>query len=179
MKENFTLNKAIREAILQGLMKLLKTRRLENITVQDLTKVAGVSRSSFYRNFESKEQVLFLYLKELYQAFLAEEKRSGRTDRKALLVSRFHFIREHQDLFWALHRNNLIFVAFDKMEMDIISMLSGTDQTLDDYYRAMLSGSFAAIIDKWFDHSLRESDEQMAELFCRIPFRLDDILSRD
>lgn len=46
------------QAILEGAYELLRTAPLRNISIDDLTKRAGLSRSSFYFYFESKWQVL-------------------------------------------------------------------------------------------------------------------------
>lgn len=46
------------QAILEGAYDLLRTAPLRNISIDDLTKRAGLSRSSFYFYFESKWQVL-------------------------------------------------------------------------------------------------------------------------
>jgi len=46
------------QAILEGAYDLLRTVPLRNISIDDLTKRAGLSRSSFYFYFESKWQVL-------------------------------------------------------------------------------------------------------------------------
>jgi AcrR family transcriptional regulator len=46
------------QAILEGAYDLLRTVPLRNISIDDLTKRAGLSRSSFYFYYESKWQVL-------------------------------------------------------------------------------------------------------------------------
>ena len=46
------------QAILEGAYDLLRTIPLRNLSIDDLTKRAGLSRSSFYFYFESKWQVL-------------------------------------------------------------------------------------------------------------------------
>ena len=53
MKSEITLNESVKEAIEIALMRLLQKKDINKITVTELTDVAGVGRSSFYRNFES------------------------------------------------------------------------------------------------------------------------------
>ena len=62
MENTLTLNKTIRESLALALIRLLKKKDFSSITVSEIVKLAGVSRSSFYRNFESKEQLLLSYL---------------------------------------------------------------------------------------------------------------------
>lgn len=53
------------QAILQGAYELLRNQSLRNVSIDDLAKSAGISRSSFYFYFESKWQVLSALLASL------------------------------------------------------------------------------------------------------------------
>jgi len=56
--------------------RLLDTRPLHDITVDDLARGAGISRSAFYFYFASKEQVLLSLLDRLVQEQLQDERES-------------------------------------------------------------------------------------------------------
>ncbi|MBQ9664213.1 MAG: TetR/AcrR family transcriptional regulator [Oscillospiraceae bacterium] len=47
-----------KERISEALLHLLRTTPYTDITVQSLADCAGVSRMSFYRNFDSKDEVI-------------------------------------------------------------------------------------------------------------------------
>ena len=51
MKEVMSVNETVREALAIALLKLMKSQEFAKITVSDIVRVAGVGRSSFYRNF--------------------------------------------------------------------------------------------------------------------------------
>lgn len=51
----------ITDSIIQALFILLKENELSKISVTDLVAKAGVSRSLFYRNFNSFEDVIYSY----------------------------------------------------------------------------------------------------------------------
>ena len=53
------------QAILEGAYDMLRTMPLRNVSIDDLTKRAGLSRSSFYFYFESKWQVLSALLSKV------------------------------------------------------------------------------------------------------------------
>ena len=55
---NTESNRLTREAIRTGLIMLMHNNKYDRITVTDIIKRAGVSRSGFYRNYQSKEEVL-------------------------------------------------------------------------------------------------------------------------
>ena len=61
-----------KERLSGALLELLKTVPYEDITVQRISDHAGVSRMAFYRNFDSKDDVIRYYLEKLTDQFLRE-----------------------------------------------------------------------------------------------------------
>ena len=51
--------------IVRGLQECLKTKPLKAITVSDLYKVSGISRATFYRLFDTPEDVLIYQLDQM------------------------------------------------------------------------------------------------------------------
>ncbi|MGQ7361971.1 TetR/AcrR family transcriptional regulator [Streptococcus suis] len=58
--------------IQEALLQLIQQKEYEKITITDIAKRAGVTRISFYRNFDSKDAILELALKSAFQAYQAE-----------------------------------------------------------------------------------------------------------
>ena len=73
-KQKITMNETVREAIAQALIRLMKTTPFAQISISEIAKVAGVSRSSIYRNYDSKEQILHSHIHALYHSYFEEEK---------------------------------------------------------------------------------------------------------
>ncbi|MDK2813708.1 MAG: hypothetical protein PWQ08_963 [Clostridiales bacterium] len=63
----------IKKLVVDSTLLLAKKKNIENITVQDILSVSGISRSTFYRHFEDKYDVLNwcyqLYVDELISQF--------------------------------------------------------------------------------------------------------------
>ena len=62
-KENLRLsneesNRLTRECLQTALVYLLSEKSLEDITITELVKRSGVSRTAFYRNYNTKEDIL-------------------------------------------------------------------------------------------------------------------------
>ena len=57
--------------IVEALCALMKNTSFQDISITAVTKKAGVSRMSFYRNFESKEDVISYYIDYMMKAYLA------------------------------------------------------------------------------------------------------------
>ena len=55
--------------MVQALMQLLQTKSLSNITISELTERAGVSRMTYYRNYNSMDEIFISYLKDLVESY--------------------------------------------------------------------------------------------------------------
>ena len=59
---NAEKNSHVKKQITHTLLDMIKKQSLTQISVRDLCNEAGVGRASFYRNYESKEDVLTAYI---------------------------------------------------------------------------------------------------------------------
>lgn len=55
------------ELICTGLKQCLREKSFENITISDIQRISGVSRSTFYRNFDRIEDVLALMCDRVFE----------------------------------------------------------------------------------------------------------------
>jgi AcrR family transcriptional regulator len=64
--------RAIRAELSEAALQLLVERGFESVTIDDLARVAGVSRRTFFRYFSSKEDMVFAFLDQ-WAVRLAED----------------------------------------------------------------------------------------------------------
>ena len=62
--------KRSREWIQGALVELMKKKEYESITIKDITDKAGVARLTFYRHYQSKEEVLEDYFAQQFSRYL-------------------------------------------------------------------------------------------------------------
>ena len=62
MNKNEIANNIVRESLTDALFSLMSKKEFNDITITELSKKAGVSRLSFYRNYNSKEEIIVKYL---------------------------------------------------------------------------------------------------------------------
>ena len=67
MNEELRYKDTVKEAIAIALVDLMGTRPLDQISVKDIVLRAGVGRSSFYRNFGRREDILLLCIDHMLQ----------------------------------------------------------------------------------------------------------------
>ena len=60
-------NAITRECIESALVLLMKEKSFSEISIQDIIRKAGVGRSSYYRNYDSKEAILMSHMENIIQ----------------------------------------------------------------------------------------------------------------
>ena len=72
--DNAEKNIYVKKQITAALLELLETKELKDISVSQITATAKVSRISFYRNYQDKEDILRVYMKQLMADFRYEHR---------------------------------------------------------------------------------------------------------
>ena len=163
---NTESNRLTREAIRTGLIMLMHNNKYDRITVTDIIKRAGVSRSGFYRNYQSKEEVLDEVAGEIKVLVLGECP-----DITMDLHERYLFVFNAVAQGWG--SVELLLGADIPPEMTLRlesyfeDALNGHNAKTTYYYSALCS-SLLTIVDSWYKGGMKESAEEMADLMAEI-----------
>ena len=65
-------NLRVKRNIVRALIELMQKKNYSDISVSEITALAGVSRISYYRNYDSKEDILTESLESLMTHFSEE-----------------------------------------------------------------------------------------------------------
>lgn len=155
----------------QALLTLLEKDSFSDITISEICIQADLSRRTFYRHFNSKEELLCFYIERLcfsYNDLFQEE-----SDRRLPNVTRifFSFWLEHRPFLLLLKKNHLeslLFNTFSKLLPAIyqdssIKPLTTPNMTSRYYISIFCSGGYALLLLHWLDHGCTDSPEFMAE----------------
>lgn len=153
--------------ITEALLLLLKKKEYKDISIVEICKKAGVTRMSFYRNFESKEDILRKKVRYITDSFLEESAISYKNDTiNSYFIKLFTHMKQQIELCNALNKAGLIHIIKD--EFDRI-FLNTYRQEYDEYKSAFLAGGIYNVFLFWFIHDCRDNPKDLAK-------RLDDIL---
>ena len=96
---NEARNAYVVEHITQSMLKLLKEKPLNDISIREIVDDAAVGRTSFYRNFETKEDVIKKHIEYLIGTWDQEYKASGKDSNAELYGSLFKHLKDNAHFF--------------------------------------------------------------------------------
>ena len=165
---NNEANRITRESICTALLSLMETREFEKITITELVRKAGVSRQSFYRNYTTKEDIIFEIEDELMTVFsesLKETKYEG--NMKQWFHDFFSFMKENRFMVSVLHKANLSEVLLAKFSR-IVEKQTQENSADIHYYITGVMGGLRAIAMEWFLNGMQESEDEMSAVCAQL-----------
>ncbi|MDY2792352.1 MAG: TetR/AcrR family transcriptional regulator [Eubacteriales bacterium] len=106
-------NTWVKRQITAALLNLLKEKKLADISVSELTEMAGVGRVSFYRNYQTKEDILREESDRLIQEWGKLYEANPESAPETLFPSLFDFYREHRDFYTTLYEAGMSTIMMD------------------------------------------------------------------
>jgi AcrR family transcriptional regulator len=162
------------EWILEALLFLMDKKAFKNITVKELAEKAGVDRKTFYRHFESKEDVLRFYMDTIYQDYVDELKKHETLTSYIIGQSYFSVMRKHLSFFQKLEKNNLmIFLLslFDAYLPEIHKKFESdenNDISFSEYATSYFTGGFWNLSVRWIRSGAKQTPQEMAEIVEKV-----------
>ena len=164
-KYNQESNQITRESLEISLMQLLEKKELKKITISELVERAGVSRAAFYRNYNSKEQILeeifkntvqgitdkleeFNFKTEMYQIWLFLFKEAKKEARVISLAIDYNF------------EKLLTQAVFDFLE----KRNRNAKKMTNSYMNSFWSSAVVSVLSKWIKDGMKVPAEKIASL---------------
>lgn len=167
MDKRMAINKEVKDKITEAFFSLLKNPDIseEEITITGITRLAGVSRMAYYRNFSSRLGIIEYYLKEIVWKDIENSLSEGVSWGSVEYYTQFYRImKEHKDNMLLLDSN-----GYSGMILNIFNetneLLAG-DMPVNSIERFSLYFSAGAAFNSamvWLRDGCMESPEEMAE----------------
>lgn len=160
-KSTHTLALKSQQWITQALFALVQKKALEEITISELCKKADVSRRTFYRNFEDKQDIVQTYFAILQQEYLSLIKDMTQTDFQSFSLSYFHFWSKHMEFLKAVKKDQLLYTTFVEMLNTFIPTLypSHLDKLHYDIY--FIIGGLHHVLLIWIQSDCKDTPQQI------------------
>lgn len=149
------------ELICTAVLELLETKPLGEITISDVQRRSTVSRSTFYRNFDSLEDVLALLCDRGFDEIAAGSGAS-------VYIRMFHYWFNNAAVLEALVRTGRADILAESLKKLLLRSkeLPGMDEARLDYFAANIGYVMTGILATWLKRGRRESEAELAGILA-------------
>lgn len=165
-------NRITRECLQTALITLMSQKPFDKITISELVRRSGVSRTAFYRNYNTKEDILN-ELGDVFFDIIAKSFTEERflNDRRSWYYDFFHIIESNSQtirLLLQAHMLNMpIFSTYS-----FFNKLNRTENISAHYAFLAWQSALSAITIHWFENGMKESIDYMAD-FCNAALKFE------
>ena len=158
--ENFA-----RQAIIEGLLSLMKKKPFDDISVTEIAAEAGIARRTFYIYYSTKQDVLYDYYAVLTREYDSAVPNDGKINDLVQYEYFFRFWDTHKEYLELLHSQGMLYILLHGfsgyMERRVLRE-SGTVQSR--YVYAYSAGGLWSVLNEWVENGYREEPEELAQI---------------
>lgn len=164
-------NHRVRKQITEGLFSLLRKKPFSEITVTDIVREADVARASYYRNFESREQIIEAAMDTLRDELMNDvrydddehifNQENTRTGFERALTC---CLVRKADLLALYHNGfgSLIQRTFNRYTMEFAGNMPVN--SVERYKLYFISGAVTNVLIEWLNEGAKEPPKEIASL---------------
>ena len=156
-------NTYVKRQITTALLELLKEKSISDISITELTQKAQIGRISFYRNFQTKEDILREESDRLINEWGRLYETNPESAPETLFPSLFDFYREHKEFYTILYHEGMTSV----MQETILNAIIITPEmaNIEAYMKSFWAyGVFGWMIE-WIKRGMPESGRELLKIF--------------
>ena len=165
-------NMIARECMVTALMKLLKKKKISNISITELCQCAGVSRMTYYRNYSSKEEILTSHLKKIMEEYRLDfELQHISSDFWSIqnMLHCMNYFEIHHAFLESLFQSNLSKYFISALTDYILSVWYSEGDSVERFFRLQaFSGSLYNTYLAWHANPNLATKEQLARYLHNI-----------
>lgn len=148
------------EKITDSLLDLMNKMPFDKINVSDIVRRAGVGRASFYRHFDSKEEVVRHHLARLFREWRREYEAGDKSEEFGISLLR-HFYG-HRNFYLLLHRCGMSHYLLEAIR-ETVELDSKSDQ--EAYPLSWFAGGLYGLVDEWTRRGMTVPPEKLGAEF--------------
>ena len=157
-----------RKQITDALLKLMEKYPYDEISVKQIVLETDLVRKTFYRNFESKDDVLRSHIRTILRDYF-DIVNNAKGD---VLTTIFAFAVKHKKLLRLLDKNDMMYFVLQGMNEFILSMKDKTNPELNpftklfegldsDYLITLNIGGIWNVISLWVRRGMKDDPEEV------------------
>ena len=169
MDKRKEVNRIVRESLAEALIYYMKIKPFGEITVTEIITKAGVARATYYRNFESKEELAREYISSLANEFARNHVAYGAIDSYETIAHLLNYIDEHKDILTMYAKAGLADLIVDSLtDVSMYKIDKELYKTLDEDTFTIFIGGLYAFVRKWMLDGAKTPPESVARAFYNV-----------
>ena len=161
---NEEINLITKDSIQEALVYLLSKKDIDDISVTEIVKKAGVSRTAYYRNYQSKEDILKDFSMNVFNLIFSQlDREDFAKDPKNWYRFIFTQIKNNARIVKLVVKARL-YTAEEFLPKSDLTMLSINEQ----YQIFAMESALVNLIQKWVEEDFVLSVEEMTELCFKL-----------
>lgn len=161
MRRKSITSEMMQSYITDSLLILMEQKDFQSITVGEIAKKAGVNRSTYYRHFNKKEDVIVYFFDHISRSFLDWEK-THEFDFKEYLTEMYTHYYQHKRQLLTIYKNGLSFLLLNVLQEHLgNNRLSDSPLSVQYDTTFYIGGTFNHFM-LWFARDMEDSPETMA-----------------
>lgn len=164
---NEASNKLTRECLRTALMKLMEQKPYDQISITEIIKKAGVSRTAFYRNYGSKDELIAEITNEVTDAVTRSViNHEFEKNPKEWYESSLQYISDNRDTIYLLLQADMFresILGKENIRENIFDKALPIESKEEIYRYTALQGALVMVILRWLVTGMNESVPFMAE----------------
>ena len=161
---NEEINRITKDSIQEALVYLLSKKDIDDISVTEIVKKAGVSRTAYYRNYQSKEDILKDFSMNVFNLIFSQlDREDFAKDPKNWYRFIFTQIKNNARIVKLVVKARL-YTAEEFLPQSDLTMLSINEQ----YQIFAMESALVNLIQKWVEEDFVLSVEEMTELCFKL-----------
>lgn len=165
-----------RQWITRALLDLMMDKPFNKITITEIADKADVVRRTFYRNFESKEDILRTYIYSIFLGYQEKLYEMEVYDPYAISKLYFEYMYRHRVFLKLLVENDLFLIILRVSEEHIEEfskkikgpIIEDYSETFLEYYNAYNVSGMWQMLENWLAKGMIETTDQLAEIYSEI-----------
>lgn len=166
----------IKMYIAQSLLILMNTKDIKDITIGEITKKAGVHRSTYYRNFDSKESIIEFYYRQIIEEYRLSVSFDNTTIEDYLHNMFKHYYKYKNELLllYKADMSHLLLKDLNELFNNAYHVDNANDLYLVSYHTGGIYNNFIS----WFSNDMKETPTEITNIILNFfPKEFKPILS--
>lgn len=159
-----------------ALLTLMTEKSYGNISITEICTRADLSRRTFYRIYESKEDILKKYADSLCQCYFKQFEKQENLSLENVANIFFSFWKKQKDFLLLLYREKLIYILLFKFNELLPSvyvnykahLLQTKDKKSMEYVAFYNAGGFWNLLIKWLEDGCKKTPEEMSTIVSEV-----------